>query len=147
MATKTVAELCHREYETGDLWLLKGRLIPSAGRSYEYEEFAQEGYALTLIRNGVVEACMGVVAVDDGIELWSAPSIGLVEDHLVEYCRLVMRLVDVAADEHREDLIVHVLEDDIKTQRWLSWLGFEDRGIRKEGGIAMLNMGGGDNGY
>ena len=53
----------------------------------------------------------------------------------------------MAADEHREDLIVHVLEDDIKTQRWLSWLGFEDRGIRKEGGIAMLNMGGGDNGY
>ena len=144
MATKVV-DLRHRLYKKGDLWLLNGRLIPSAGRSYEHEEFAQEGYALTLTRNGTVEACMGLIPVEDGIELWSAPSVRLVEEHMLEYCRLVMKLVK-AAREYRDDIVVHVWEDDKKTQRWLSWLGFEDRGARKDGGIVMLNMGGGETG-
>ena len=131
--------LHYRQYETGDLWLLRGRLIPSAEDTYLYEEWLQKGYALTFMKNRQVEACLGLAPLDDGIELWSAPSVRLVETHLLEYCRLVRNLI-AATDTHRGDLVVHLFEDDAKTERWLEWLGFEDHGVRKDGGIKMLHM-------
>ena len=131
-----------REYQHGDLWLLRGRLIKSAESSYLYGERATDGVAFTFVKNGVVEACAGMLCVPDGVELWGAPSQTLVDNHLLEYCRLVKRLITVAGG-YDPAVVVHIEATDRLTQRWAKWLGFTDTGIRKEGGLMMLVLGDG----
>lgn len=90
------------------------------------------GFAFTGIHSGRIIACFGLIPYHSGnAEIWQIPSV-YVKNHIIDYCKYTKEWLSSMAYELQIRRMETLCLDDKLHTRWMTFLGFESEGVKRQ---------------